>query len=119
LNPQPNAEGVAEARQHTCGPVDAHMAMHSSANLDHSPCSSKTKLVRIEFSDLHVSKEGSVKPWCDQLESQLFEAKYFADIALGFPLSAVFTNIRLVIAFSSGRRLQMLHVSLASIRGSL
>jgi hypothetical protein len=46
---------------------------------DHSPCSSKTKLVRIEFSDLHVSNEDSVKPWCDQLESQLFEAEYFAD----------------------------------------
>jgi hypothetical protein len=53
--------------------------MHSSANSDHSRCSSKTKLVRIEFSDLHVSKEESVKPWCYQLESQLFEAEYFAD----------------------------------------
>jgi hypothetical protein len=53
--------------------------MHSSANLDHSPCSSKTKLFHIEFSDLHVSKEDSIKPWCDQLECQLFEAEYFAD----------------------------------------
>jgi hypothetical protein len=53
--------------------------MHSSANSDHSRCSSKTKLVRIEFSGLHVSKEDSVKPWCHQLESQLFEAEYFAD----------------------------------------
>ena len=51
--------------------------MHSSA--DHSPCSSKTKLFHIEFSDLHVSKEDSVKPWCYQLECQLFEAEYLAD----------------------------------------
>jgi hypothetical protein len=49
------------------------------ANLDHSPCSSKTKLFHIEFSDLHVSKGDSIKPWCGQLECQLFEAKYFAD----------------------------------------
>jgi transposase IS116/IS110/IS902 family protein len=53
--------------------------MQSSANSDHSPCSSKTKLFGIEFSDLHVSKEDSIKPWCDQLESQLFEAEDFAD----------------------------------------
>src|ERR1700678_2472492 len=33
--------------------------MLSSANSDHSPCSSKTKLFGIEFSDLHVSKEDS------------------------------------------------------------
>src|SRR5271156_6621128 len=45
---------------------------HASANSDHSPCSSRTKLFYIEFSDLHVSEEDSVKPWCDQLESQLF-----------------------------------------------
>ena len=53
--------------------------MHTSANSDHSACRSKTKLVRIEFSDLHASKEDSIKPWCDQLDAQLFEAKYFAD----------------------------------------
>jgi hypothetical protein len=53
--------------------------MHSSANSDHSPCSSKTKLFHIKFSDLHISKEDSIKPWRDQLESQLFEAKYLAD----------------------------------------
>jgi hypothetical protein len=40
--------------------------MQSSANSDHSPCSSKAKLFHIEFSDL-------------QLKSQLFEAKYLAD----------------------------------------
>ncbi len=28
---------------------------------------------------LHVSKEDSVEPRCDQLNSQLFEAEYFAD----------------------------------------
>jgi hypothetical protein len=53
--------------------------MHSLANSDHSPCSSKTNLFRIEFSDLHVSKEDSIKPRCDQLKCQLFEAEDFAD----------------------------------------
>ena len=53
--------------------------MCSSAHSDHSPCSSKTKLVRIEFSDLHVSKEDSVESRCDQLDAQLFESEYFAD----------------------------------------
>ena len=53
--------------------------MHSSATSDHSSGSSKTKLFHIEFSDLHVSKEDSIKPWCDQLECQLFETEYLAD----------------------------------------
>ena len=53
--------------------------MHSSANSDHSLRSSKPKLVRIESSNLHVSKEDSVEPWRDQLESQLFKAEYFTD----------------------------------------
>jgi hypothetical protein len=35
--------------------------MHSSAGSDHSSRSSETKLFGIEFSDLHVSKEDSVK----------------------------------------------------------
>jgi hypothetical protein len=48
-------------------------------NLRSLACSSKTTLFRIEFSDLHVSKEDSVKPWCDQLERQLFEAEHLAD----------------------------------------
>ncbi len=39
----------------------------------------KTKLFHIEFSDLHISKEDSIKPWCDQLESQFLEAEYLAD----------------------------------------
>jgi hypothetical protein len=53
--------------------------MHSSIGSDRSSRSSEAKLFGIEFSDLHVSKEDSVKPRCDQLDSQLFEAKYFAD----------------------------------------
>jgi hypothetical protein len=53
--------------------------VNSLANLGHSPRSSKTKLFHIEFSDLHVSKENSIKPRCDQFESQLIEAEYFAD----------------------------------------
>jgi len=36
--------------------------MHSSANSDPSPYSSKTKLFHIEFSDFHVSKGDSIKP---------------------------------------------------------
>jgi hypothetical protein len=53
--------------------------MRSSTGSDHSSRSSETKLFGIEFSDLHVSKEDSVEPRCDQLNSQLFEAEYFAD----------------------------------------
>jgi hypothetical protein len=49
------------------------------ADSDYSPCRSEAKFFRIEFSDLHVSKEDSIKPWCYQLESQLFEAEYLAD----------------------------------------
>src|ERR1700733_820904 len=49
------------------------------ARSDYSPRRSEAKLLRIELSDLHVSKEDSVKPWCDQLECQLFEAEYLAD----------------------------------------
>jgi hypothetical protein len=52
---------------------------HSFTASDHSSRSSETKLFGIEFSDLHVSKEDSVKSRCDQLNSQLFEAEYFAD----------------------------------------
>jgi hypothetical protein len=51
----------------------------SLASLDHSPRSPKAMLFHIEFSDLHVSKEDSIKPRCYQFESQLFEAEYFAD----------------------------------------
>src|SRR5260370_31772619 len=64
--------------QVTLGSTVAFRPSHSSANSDHSPCSSKTKLFRIQFSHLHVSKEDSIKPWCDQLECQLFEAEYLA-----------------------------------------
>ena len=53
--------------------------MHSSTVSDHSSRSSEAKLFGIEFSDLHVSKEDSVQPRCDQLDSQLFEAEDFAD----------------------------------------
>jgi hypothetical protein len=53
--------------------------MHSLANSDHSPCSSKAKLFQVEFSNCHVSKEDCVKPWRDQLEAQLFEPEYLAD----------------------------------------
>ena len=53
--------------------------MHSLTGSDHSSRSSEAKLFGIEFSDLHVSKEDSIKPRCDQLDSQLFEAEYLAD----------------------------------------
>jgi hypothetical protein len=53
--------------------------IHSSTGPDHSSRTSEAKLFGIEFSDLHVSKEDSVKPRCDQLDAQLFEAEYLAD----------------------------------------
>jgi hypothetical protein len=53
--------------------------MHSSTVSDHSSRSFVAKLFGIEFSDLHVSKEDSVQPRCDQPDSQLFEAEDFAD----------------------------------------
>jgi hypothetical protein len=53
--------------------------MRPSASSNHSPRGPKTKFFRIQFSDLHVSKEDSVGIECDQLKSQLFKAKYFAD----------------------------------------
>src|SRR5271170_5705876 len=53
--------------------------MNSLTGSDHSSRSSEAKLFGIEFSDLHVSKEDSIKARCDQLDSQLFEAEYLAD----------------------------------------
>ena len=50
--------------------------MTGSENLSRS---SEAKLFGIEFSYLHVSKENSVEPRCNQLDSQLFKAEYFAD----------------------------------------
>jgi hypothetical protein len=47
--------------------------------LGHSPCGSKAKIFHIAFSNLHVSKEDSIKSWRDQFECQHFEAEYFAD----------------------------------------
>ena len=49
--------------------------LYPAANSDHSSCSSKTKLFHIEFSDLHLSKEDSIKSRRNQLECQLFEAE--------------------------------------------
>jgi hypothetical protein len=57
----------------------AHSANALIEGSDDSSRSSEAKLFGIEFSDLHVSKEDSVKPGCDQLYAQLFEAEYFAD----------------------------------------
>jgi hypothetical protein len=53
--------------------------LYPTANSDHSPCSSKAKLFGIEFSDIHFSKEDSIKPWWNQLQRQLFEPEDFAD----------------------------------------
>ena len=52
---------------------------HSSTGSEHSSRSSEAKLFGIEFADLHVAKEDSIKTWCYQLQGQLFEAEYFAD----------------------------------------
>src|ERR1700722_20399211 len=53
--------------------------MHSLTGSEHPSRSSEAKLFGIEFSYLHVSKEDSIEARCDQLDSQLFEAEYFAD----------------------------------------
>ena len=52
---------------------------YPATNSDNSPCSSRTKLFYIEFSDLHDLQEDSIKPCFDQRECQRFEAEYFAD----------------------------------------
>src|ERR1700733_6168997 len=46
---------------------------------EHSSRCSEAHLFGAEFSDFHVSKEDSVEPRCDQLDTQLFEAEYLAD----------------------------------------
>src|SRR5271167_4974870 len=43
-------------------------------------------------SPIHVSKEGSIKPWCDQLKRQLFEAEYLADEDSVFVPARLLTN---------------------------
>ncbi len=54
--------------------------MHSLTGSEYPSRSSEAKLFGIEFSYLHVSKEdSSIEARCDQLDSQLFEAEYFAD----------------------------------------
>jgi hypothetical protein len=40
-------------------------AAYRAASSDHPPCKSKTKLFRIQLSDLHVPEEDSVKSWCN------------------------------------------------------
>ena len=59
--------------------LSSSLSAFREAGSDDSPRRSEPMLFRIEFSDLHVSKEDPVKPWCDQLECQLFEAEYLAD----------------------------------------
>jgi hypothetical protein len=48
--------------------VDAYRPMHSSADSHHSSRNSEAKLLGIELSNLHVSKEICAKPKCDQFE---------------------------------------------------
>jgi hypothetical protein len=76
----PLSQGGGCSTIEMCSIIDCREQANAFIDNSHdSPCSSKTKLFHIEFSDLNVSKEDSIKPWCDQLESQLFEAEYFAD----------------------------------------
>jgi hypothetical protein len=49
--------------------VWCEQAMHSSTDSDITSRSFEAELFEIEFSDLHVLKEDSVKPRCDQLDS--------------------------------------------------
>ena len=81
------ARSVFGKRKHRNTPTDLapltrslHIRpMRSAASSNHSPRGSKTKFFRIQFPDLHVSKEDLVEIWCDQLKSQLFKAKYFVN----------------------------------------
>jgi hypothetical protein len=50
-----------------------------STGSDDSSRGPEAKLFHVKFSDLHVSKEDSVKPWCYQLKCQLFETEDLAD----------------------------------------
>jgi hypothetical protein len=45
----------------------------------HASTTSERPLCSLYMVCPHFSKEDSIKPWCDQLECQLFEAEYFAD----------------------------------------
>ena len=86
--------------------------MHSSTGSDHSSRSSEAKLFGVEFSNFHVSKEDSVRPWCHQLESQLFEAEYLADEYSRF----VPTDVSAVVHPSQKKSLGV--VELRNLRGS-
>jgi hypothetical protein len=59
--------------------TDTNRPMCSLRGSAHSSRSSEEKLFGIDFSYLHVSKQHSIEPRCDQLDSQLFEAEYLAD----------------------------------------
>ena len=50
--------------------TDDSRPMNSLTGSEHSSRSSEAKLFGIEFSYLHVSKEDSIEPRCDQLDSQ-------------------------------------------------
>lgn len=60
---------------------------------DHSPRSSKTKLVHVELSNHHLPKEDSVGLWCDQLKKQLFQSEQFANEDADFVPADVATVI--------------------------
>jgi hypothetical protein len=88
--------------------------MRSSASSNHSPRGSKTKFFHIQFSDLHVSKEDLVEIWCDQLKSQLFKPKYFAN---EYP-SFVPADVAAVVHPSEKNTLRVLVVSGLFCNGS-
>jgi hypothetical protein len=58
-------ESSCRKQSRPAAPTDDNGAMRPSASSNHSPCSSKTKLFRVQFSDLHVSKKDFVEVWCD------------------------------------------------------
>jgi hypothetical protein len=75
----PTPTSAKSASKQECATLDFSMdefrPMNSSTTSDNSSRGPKAKLFHIEFSDLHVSKEDSVKFWRYQLKGQLFEAK--------------------------------------------
>ena len=77
--PNPPVADNGHSGQVAFGSAFKFRPTYSSTGSEHSSRCSEAHLFGAEFSDFHVSKEDSVEPRCDQLDTQLFEAEYFAD----------------------------------------
>jgi hypothetical protein len=85
--------------------------MPFACTLTDPQCRSQTKLFHVEFSDLQTPEEDSVKPWCDQLESQLFEAEYLADE------DSIFVPADIVAIVHSSQKEALRYVNSGNLRG--